>query len=152
VTKQAKGHALTITSIEDRDVQDVIRLWRRAGLVREWNDLAGDIALARKDGNATVLVGRDGVGASVASVLVGHDGHRGWVYYVSVDPDHRRKDYGRQIMTAAEDWLRARGIVKLQLMVRDDNAKVHAFYQSLGYYDQKRVTFAKWLDGRDPTP
>ncbi len=54
-------------------------------------------------------------------------------------------------MTAAEDWLRARGIVKLQLMVRGDNATVHAFYESLGYYDQKRVTFAKWLDGRDPT-
>ena len=25
-------------------------------------------------------------------------------------------------------------------------------YQSLGYYDQHTVTFAKWLDGRDPTP
>ena len=49
-------------------------------------------------------------------------------------------------------WLRARGIMKLQLMVRGDNAKVHAFYESIGYYDQKRTTFAKWLDGRDPTP
>ena len=63
-----------------------------------------------------------------------------------------RKGYGRDIMTAAEDWLRARGIAKLQLMVRGDNAKVHAFYESIGYYDQKRATFAKWLDGRDPTP
>jgi hypothetical protein len=144
--------ALTVTSIEDTDIPDVIRLWRRAGLVREWNDPAGDIALARKDSNATVLLGRDRDGASVASVLVGHDGHRGWVYYVSVDPDHRSKNYGRDIMTAAEDWLRARGIMKLQLMVRGDNARVNAFYEALGYYDQKRVTFAKWLDGRDPTP
>jgi len=55
-------------------------------------------------------------------------------------------------MAAAEDWLRARGLQKLQLMVRGDNEKVHAFYESLGYYDQKRVTFAKWLDGRAPTP
>jgi len=85
-------------------------------------------------------------------VLVGHDGHRGWVYYVSVDPDHRHKGDGRAIMAAAEDWLRSRGIMKLQLMVRDDNAQVHAFYEQLGYYDQKRVTFAKWLDGREPTP
>ena len=54
----------------------------------------------------------------VASVMVGHDGHRGWVYYVTVDPDRRCKDYGRAIMNAAEDWLRARGIEKLQLMVR----------------------------------
>jgi len=143
--------ALTVTSIEDADIPEVIRLLKRAGLVREWNDPTGDIELARRERNSTILLGRHD-GALVASLLVGHDGHRGWVYYVSVDPDHRLKDYGRQIMTAAEDWLRARGIMKLQLMVRGDNARVHAFYQSLGYYDQKRVTFAKWLDGREPTP
>jgi hypothetical protein len=147
----ASGAALTIAAIEDSDVADVIALWRRAGLVREWNDPTGDIALARRDGNATVLLGRlDGKPA--ASVLVGHDGHRGWVYYVSVDPDHRNKGFGRLIMQAAEDWLRARGILKLQLMVRGDNALVHAFYESIGYYDQQRTTFAKWLDGRAPTP
>ena len=129
----------------------MIALWQRCGSTRAWNDPAGDIALARREANATVLLGRSD-GALVASVLVGHDGHRGWVYYVTVDPDHRFKGYGRVIMTAAEDWLRARGIEKLQLMVRRDNAKVHAFYESLGYYDQERVVFAKWLDGREPTP
>jgi ribosomal protein S18 acetylase RimI-like enzyme len=151
VSTQSSSRVLTITSIEDSDIPEVTRLWQRCGLTREWNDPAGDIALARKENNATVLLGRSD-GALVASVLVGHDGHRGWVYYVSVDPDHRFKDYGREIMTAAEDWLRARGIVKLQLMVRGNNAKVHAFYEKLGYYDQNRVTFAKWLDGREPTP
>jgi ribosomal protein S18 acetylase RimI-like enzyme len=150
VSIPAGGQALTITSIADDDIADVIALWRRCGLTREWNDPAGDIALARREANATVLLGRND-GVVVASVLVGHDSHRGWVYYVSVDPDHRFKDYGRAIMTAAEDWLRARGIQKLMLMVRADNTQVHAFYKSLGYYDQERVTFAKWLDGREPT-
>jgi ribosomal protein S18 acetylase RimI-like enzyme len=145
------NHSLNVTAIEDSDIAEVIALWQRCGLTRAWNDPAGDIALARKESNATVLLGRDD-GVPAASVLVGHDGHRGWVYYVSVDPDHRHKGYGRAIMTAAESWLRARGIQKLQLMVRGDNAQVHAFYQSLGYYDQERVTFAKWLDGREPTP
>lgn len=88
----------------------------------------------------------------VASVLVGHDGHRGGVYYVAVDPDGRHEGYGREIMAAAEGWLRARGIAKLQLLVRKDNAQVHAFYQALGYSIQERATFAKWLDGRAPTP
>jgi ribosomal protein S18 acetylase RimI-like enzyme len=142
---------LTITAIEDGDIAEVIALWQRCGSTRAWNDPAGDIALARREANATVLLGRND-GVLVASVLVGHDGHRGWVYYVTVDPDHRHKGYGRAIMTAAENWLRARSIQKLQLMVRGDNAQVHAFYESLGYYDQERVTFAKWLDGREPTP
>ena len=142
---------LSIAAIEDADIADVIALWQRCSLTRPWNDPAADIALARKGPNATVLVGRDG-SSLVASVLVGHDGHRGWVYYVAVDPVCRHKGYGRFIMAAAEDWLRVRGIEKLQLMVRGDNAGVQAFYQSLGYLEQERVVFAKWLDGREPTP
>jgi ribosomal protein S18 acetylase RimI-like enzyme len=143
--------ALSIAAIDDGDIAEVIALWQRCGSTRPWNDPAADIALARKENNATVLLGRDG-GVLVASVLVGHDGHRGWVYYVTVDPDHRFRGYGRAIMNAAENWLRARGIEKLQLMVRGDNVKVHAFYGSLGYFEQERVVFAKWLDGREPTP
>ncbi len=147
----APAPALTVAPIGDCDVADVIVLWRRCGLTRPWNDPASDIALARKGENAAMLVGRDDSGI-VASVLVGHDGHRGWVYYVAVDPDCRHKGYGRVIMDAAEQWLRRRGIEKLQLMVRPDNSQVQAFYRSLGYLEQERIIYAKWLDGREPTP
>ncbi len=60
----------------------------------------------------TVLLGRDEHGALVATVMVGHDGHRGWVDYVAVDPSTRGKRYGRAIMKAAEEWLRQRGILE----------------------------------------
>lgn len=143
--------ALSTAAIEDADIADVIALWQRCGLTRPWNDPAADIALARKQANATVLIGRDGSGI-VATVLVGHDGHRGWVYYVAVDPACQGKGHGRAIMYAAEQWLRARGIEKLQLLVRPDNTKVQAFYETLGYGEQQRVIFAKWLDGRELTP
>jgi ribosomal protein S18 acetylase RimI-like enzyme len=151
MTLAAPAPALTIAPIGDRDVADVIALWQRCGLTRPWNDPTSDIALARKSENAAMLAGRDDSGI-VASVLVGHDGHRGWVYYVAVDPDCRHKGYGRIIMDAAEHWLRLRGIEKLQLMVRPDNNQVQAFYQSLGYVEQERIIYAKWLDGREPTP
>jgi ribosomal protein S18 acetylase RimI-like enzyme len=147
----APAPALAIAPIGDADIADVIALWQRCGLTRPWNDPAADIALARNGPNAAVLVGRDGSGL-VASVLVGHDGHRGWVYYVAVDPDCRHKGYGRLIMDAAEGWLRGRGIEKLQLLVRPDNGQVKAFYRSLGYLEQERIVYAKWLDGREPTP
>jgi len=143
--------ALTIAPIEDADIAAVTALWQRCGLTRPWNDPAADIALARKGANAAVLAGRDG-SAIVATVLVGHDGHRGWVYYVAVDPDRRHKGYGGIVMAAAEEWLRERGIEKLQLMVRSDNSQVQTFYQSLGYLAQERIVYAKWLDGREPTP
>ena len=142
---------LSFAPITDDDVTKVIALWQACGLTRPWNDPASDIALARRRPNSTVLVGRDG-GAIVATVMVGHDGHRGWVYYVATDPDRRAKGFGRAIMNAAEDWLRAASIAKLQLLVRRDNAKAGAFYQSIGYAEAQTIVFAKWLDGRDPTP
>ena len=123
--------SLTIDAISDADVEPVVALWQRCGLTRPWNDPHADIALARRRDNSTVLIGRES-GAIVATVMVGHDGHRGWVYYVATDPERRAKGYGRAIMNAAEDWLRGAGIAKLQLMVRRDNAKAGAFYESSG--------------------
>jgi hypothetical protein len=143
--------ALAIAPITDTDVAAVVALWQACGLTRPWNDPAADIAQARRGPNSAVLVGRDG-NTIVASVMVGYDGHRGWVYYVAVDPDHRHKKYGRVIMDAAENWLRQRGIEKMQLLVRSDNTGVKAFYEQLGYLEQERVVYAKWLDGRAPTP
>ena len=78
-------------------------------------------------------------------------GARDVVVDVATDPDLRAKGFGRAIMNAAEDWLRAAGIAKLQLLVRPENAGVAAFYQSIGYGEQKILFLTKWLDGREPT-
>ena len=149
MTAPAPTTALSIAPIGDADVADVVALWQACGLTRPWNDPAADIALARRGPNSTVLIGRDG-GTIVATAMVGHDGHRGWVYYVAVDPDRRGQGHGRAIMNAVEDWLRAADIPKLQLLVRRDNAKAGAFYQSIGYEEAETIVFAKWLDGRKP--
>jgi ribosomal protein S18 acetylase RimI-like enzyme len=143
--------SLAIAPITDADVEPVVALWQACGLTRPWNDPHADIALARRGDSATILVGRDG-GTIVATAMVGHDGHRGWVYYVAVDPDSRKRGYGRIIMAAAEDWLRNAGILKLQLLVRRENVQAGSFYQSLGFAESTSVMFAKWLDGREPTP
>jgi len=147
----APAPAFAVAPIADADLAAVIALWQACGLTRPWNDPQADIAMARRGPNSAVLVGRDG-DAIVATAMLGHDGHRGWVYYVAVDPDHRGKGHGRAIMNAAEDRLREAGIAKLQLMVRRENIKAGAFYQSIGYAESQTIVFAKWLDGRDPTP
>ena len=147
----ASAPALSIAPIGDADVADVIALWQACGLTRPWNDPTADIALARRGPNSAILIGRNG-DAMIATAMVGHDGHRGWVYYVAVDPARREKGFGRAIMTAAEDWLRQAGVAKLQLMVRRENARAGAFYQSIGYAESQTIVFAKWLDGREPTP
>lgn len=135
---------LSFRPFEDQDEEAVITLWQRCGLTRPWNDPAKDIAFARDKPASGILVGELD-GKIVASVMVGHDGHRGTLYYVSVDPDEQGKGYGRQLMRHAEDWLKGQGVWKLNLLLRADNEKIRAFYEGLGYEVEPRLCMARRL-------
>lgn len=125
------------------DAAAVVALWEACGLTRPWNDPHADFTQALGGSTSTVLV--TGQGPLSGSVMIGFDGHRGWVYYLAVGPDHRRHGLGRVLMGAAEAWLRARGAPKIQLMVRDDNQDALGFYEALGLERQKVVTLGKFL-------
>jgi ribosomal protein S18 acetylase RimI-like enzyme len=142
---------LDISPLDDADIDAVVSLWERCGLTRPWNDPRADIAFARRGASSAILVGKSD-NAVIATVMVGHDGHRGWFYYVAVDPERQGQGLGRAIMAAGEEWLRAQGVEKAQLIVRAGNEKVRAFYEALGYGEQPRVLFGRWLDGRPLTP
>ncbi len=133
---------MVIRDISDDDVADVIALWHLSGVSRPWNDPAKDIAFARRYSHSTVLVAEIS-GRVVATAMVGEDGHRGWVYYVAADPAHQGRGLGRQMMDAAEAWLAARGIWKVQILVRVDNVAIKQFYEHLGYSDTRSTCFQK---------
>ncbi len=140
---------LAIGPAEAADEADAVALWRACGLVVAYNDPGADFRFARAGACSDVLLGRDAGGHVVGSVMVGHDGHRGWLYYVAADPDARGRGVGRCMVRAAEAWLAARGVAKVQLMVRPTNAAAVAFYERLGFKDAPRTIMARWLA---PTP
>jgi ribosomal protein S18 acetylase RimI-like enzyme len=135
---------MSTTEATSADEAAVIVLWEACGLTRPWNDPALDFRRAVEGATSAVLILRDGE-ALAASVMVGSDGHRGWVYYLAVAPDRRREGLGRQLMDAAEAWLRDRGAPKLQLMVRTSNAEALGFYEALGLERQEVVTLGRFL-------
>jgi len=135
---------LQIRPVTDDDIATVIALWTKCGLVKPWNDPKKDIALARRKPESDVLVGEHD-GSIVASAMVGHDGHRGVVYYVSVSPDCQGRGFGQEIMRAAEEWLRERDVWKMNLLIRQGNEQVQAFYESLGYEVEPRMCMARKL-------
>ncbi len=140
---------LHIRPLADDDVAAVIALWQACDLTRPWNDPGADIALARATPDAEIFVGC--VGDQIAaSVLCGHDGHRAWLYYLAVDPQHQGSGFGRLITRHAEDWLRSRGAVKVMLMIRPENDRVRAFYESLDYGVEPRIVMARRLDTGTP--
>ena len=133
---------LEIRAAHDRDIEDIVSLWRAAELTVPHNDPYEDIRFCRETRHGEVLLGlADGVIA--ASVLVGHDGHRGWIYYLATHPDHRGQGHGRIMIDAAEAWLTARGVPKVQLMIRETNTDVKAFYDRLGYAEEPRMIMTK---------
>jgi ribosomal protein S18 acetylase RimI-like enzyme len=140
----SQGVSVRIRPIGDHDREAVVALWRACGLVVPHNPPLADIALAAGKPNSDILLGfiRD---VLVASVLVGHDGHRGWLYYLAVAPDRRNEGFGAAMVWAAEAWLRQRGIRKAELMVRDTNAEVIGFYERIGYDRAPVAVMQRWL-------
>lgn len=135
---------LAISPLRADETEAAVALWDEAGLLRPWNDPRADLALAMGKAASAVLAGRLD-GKLVATAMVGHDGHRGWVYYLAVAVAHRKAGNGATMMRAAEDWVRAHGVPKLQLMVRGDNAPTQAFYDAIGYKRSDVVVMAKVL-------
>lgn len=137
------GVAVVPAAAADRD--QVVALWRAAGLTRPWNDPRADFDLALANSTSTILLAYDGANL-IGSVMVGFDGHRGWVYCLASDPARRGQGIGRELMGAAEGWLRVQGCPKIQSMVRGDNVEARGFYAALGYERQDVVTIGRWLD------
>jgi ribosomal protein S18 acetylase RimI-like enzyme len=140
-----------IRPFENESVDDVIDLWQQAGLTRPWNEPSADLRRAVEGPSSALLLGIHD-SRLVATVMVGHDGHRGWVYYLAVDPDARGNGYGRQMMAAAETWLRQRAIPKLNLMVRDGNDSAIDFYRFLGYHGDAVRVLSRRLDSPPERP
>ena len=136
---------MKVRPFEVVDESDVIDLWNRCGLIRPWNDPRKDIARKLRVQPDLFLVGivDDEV---VATVMAGYEGHRGWINYLAVSPDHLRKGYGRTMMEEAERLLLKAGCPKVNLQVREENADVIKFYKCIGYTVDRVVSMGKRLE------
>ena len=133
-----------IRPYEDADGEALVELWERCGLLRPWNDPARDIALACASPGAEIFLGEQN-GRLISACLVGHDGHRGWLYYLATEPSLQGRGLGRQIVRHCEDWLVEQGVPKIQLMIRPDNLAARRFYQRIGYEPNDCALMQRWL-------
>jgi ribosomal protein S18 acetylase RimI-like enzyme len=125
------------------DLLDVIELWRSCGLIRPWNNPEKDIARKLRVNPEWFLVAlcdRQLIG----SIMIGYEGHRGWINYLAVAANLRQRGIGTQLMERAEKILRAGGCVKINLLVRIENEpELSRFYESLGFRLDKVVCYGK---------
>ncbi|WP_084397466.1 GNAT family acetyltransferase [Henriciella aquimarina] len=123
----------------------VVALWQACGLVADYNPPMADFERALTSQVSTILVAEQ-AGKIVGAVMAGDDGHRGWIYYLAVSPALRKRGIARRLLTEVEAWADARGVRKIQLMVRPSNSEIQEFYEQTGYGETPRLVMAKWLD------
>ena len=131
------------------DEAAVIALWRQCDLVRSWNDPHRDIQRKLAVRPDLFLVGllEEKI---VACVMAGYEGHRGWLNYLAVAPEHQRHGLARALVAEAERLLRAEGCPKINLQVRPTNTQVLEFYQRLGYAVEGAISLGKRLESDEP--
>lgn len=136
---------MQIRPFQISDESALIDLWSKCELIRPVNDPTKDIRRKLAVNPEWFLVGildRK----LIASVMVGYEGHRGWINYLAVHPEHRLRGHGRQIMAEAERLLRAAGCPKINLQVRTNNQAVITFYERIGFRVDDVISFGKRLE------
>ncbi len=133
-----------IRSYRKSDKTSVNKLWQDCGLVVPWNNPLQDIIRKETVQPELFLIGvmDDEI---VATAMVGYEGHRGWVNYLSVHPKFQRRGLGQQLIEEAENRLLKLGCPKLQVQIRNTNKEVIKFYKKLGYVQDEVVNLGKRL-------
>jgi ribosomal protein S18 acetylase RimI-like enzyme len=118
---------LQVTPFQDSYRDAVVDLWYQVGLVSAHNDPSIDIEHKVRYQPELFFVGLAG-GRVVATVMAGHEGHRGLLSYLAVVPECQGLGMGRHMLEHAERALSELGCMKVNLQVRDSNLGVVGFY------------------------
>ncbi len=134
-----------IRAYQEPDISSVVEIWGRCGLIVPHNDPHKDIALKAHFQPDLFLVAQLDW-QIVGTVMAGYEGHRGWLNYLAVDPEHQRKGYGRLLVDAAESRLKELGCPKVNLQIRESNKPVLAFYRAIGYVTEDLIGMGKRME------
>lgn len=128
----------------------VVALWQAAFAYETPHNrpaLAIERKLAVNDGLFFVATDKKTV---IGTLMAGYDGHRGWLYAVAVHPDYRRQGLGTSLVRHGEQALSALGCMKINLQISGGNDAVAAFYETLGYGVEPRISMGKTLTQNIP--
>ena len=115
------------------DYDAALQLWHRVeGLeIAEGDDREGIAQfLARNSGLSRVALD----GSTIVGVaLCGHDGHRGHIYHLAIDPAYQGSGLGKRLLDECLDGLRKTGVQRVIIMVADDNQRGTKFWERVGW-------------------
>ncbi len=134
----------TIRRLTIDDYDAIIGLWQLAGLhsIRaQGRDSRATMAAQMAAGQ--VILGLEEGGELIGVVVVTQDTRKGWINRLAIHPQHRRKGYAAQLVTATENELRAMGIHIFAALIEGDNASSQALFAREGYKTHDIVYVSK---------
>ncbi|MDF2959261.1 MAG: family N-acetyltransferase [Paenibacillus sp.] len=115
------------------DYDRAIHLWKRTeGMALSDADSRESINdyLNRNAGMSFVYTNNEQI---IGTILCGHDGRRGYIYHVAVDPEYRGQSIGKQLVESSLSKLKLAGIAKCHIMVIEDNEIGNLFWDKMGW-------------------
>lgn len=118
------------------DYDAVVALWRAAGPGIQLRRSDSREEVAKKAGrDPDLFILAEEQGRLIGTVMGGFDGRRGFVYHLATHPDHRRGGVASRLMVELESRLRAKGCIKVYLLVTNANAQAQRYYLNRGWED-----------------
>jgi ribosomal protein S18 acetylase RimI-like enzyme len=69
----------------------------------------------------------------IGAVLCGHDGRRGYIYHLAVDPEYHGSGVGRRLIDECLAGLKRAGLERVNLLVARDNVRGREFWKRRGW-------------------
>lgn len=124
-------YTLAEMTIEEYDKS--IDLWKQTdGLALSEADSRESIAFYLERNPGMSYVCKDGENV-IGTILCGHDGRRGYIYHVAVDPAYRGNSIGRRLVESSLKKLNQAAITKCHIMVIADNEIGNRFWTKTGW-------------------
>lgn len=136
---------MTIRRVQSIDLEPLLELWEMVFPDDPSHNAPRTMLPTKLDVDDLILVAWQD-GELIGACMLGYDGYRGWLYAVAVHPEHRRKGIGASLINTAFETLKSLGCIKVNLQIRDvGNTEVVAFYESLGFEVEPRISMGKLI-------
>ncbi|HED03425.1 MAG TPA: GNAT family N-acetyltransferase [Candidatus Fraserbacteria bacterium] len=135
--------SIEIRQAQLADYREIIALWQRAGLSYEPQGRDSPEAIAHQiEANGRLIWVAQGRSGSLLGVVFGsHDGRKGWINRLAVDPAHRREGIAQQLVQAAEAALKQEDISIVAALVEEPNPASMALFKRLGYSERRDIIY-----------
>ena len=137
-----------VRSYRKKDEKQVIQLWKMSNLIIPKNNPLRDIDEKIRFQPDLFLVGLLDK-KLIGTIMVGYEGHRGWINYLAIHQEFRGKGFGVKLMDYATEILTNMGCQKINVQIRKTNNSVIEFYKKLGFTDDEVISYGKRIEEID---